>query len=162
MLISLEGTFGESFEEVALTGANEELLHDRIYYELAKHTISESPDMFAWSCVVRACYLWSPLPQRTTEGESMLRRLARYAVGVWYLAVYALALAGLARLRLAALKTSWIWGILLCVAFTALHAVYWSNLRMRAPLMPVVALAAAQGAAVVASRFRRRAAVNPN
>jgi hypothetical protein len=34
----------------------------------------------------------------------------------------------------------------LCVlAFTLVHAVYWSNMRMRAPAMPVVYLAVAYG-----------------
>jgi hypothetical protein len=36
-----------------------------------------------------------------------------------------------------------VWGVLLCVAFTGVHAFYWSNLRMRAPLMPFVAVVAA-------------------
>jgi len=37
---------------------------------------------------------------------------------------------------------TWLWGLLLAGSFTAVHAVYWSNIRMRAPLMPLVALAA--------------------
>ena len=41
------------------------------------------------------------------------------------------------------LQPPWIWGVLLCVAFTAVHTFYWTNLRMRAPLMPFVALVAA-------------------
>jgi hypothetical protein len=32
--------------------------------------------------------------------------------------------------------------VLLCVAFTAVHTFYWTNLRMRAPLMPFVAMVA--------------------
>jgi hypothetical protein len=37
------------------------------------------------------------------------------------------------------------WGLLLCLAFTAVHTFYWSNLRMRGPLMPIVCLCAAVG-----------------
>jgi hypothetical protein len=36
----------------------------------------------------------------------------------------------------------WMWGVLLCLVFTGVHTFYWSNLRMRAPLMPFVALVA--------------------
>jgi len=32
------------------------------------------------------------------------------------------------------------------LAFMVVHALYWTNLRMRAPLMPFVALIAAAGA----------------
>ena len=41
------------------------------------------------------------------------------------------------------LAQTWLWGLLLVLSFTAVHTVYWTNMRMRAPLMPVVALAAA-------------------
>jgi hypothetical protein len=94
---------------------------------------------------VRIYYLWSPLPQKTSLSESTYRTLARCAVAAWYLAVYALASAGMWKLRQRLLAPPWIWGLTLCLVFTAVHAVYWSNLRMRAPLMPVVALLAAAG-----------------
>ena len=38
---------------------------------------------------------------------------------------------------------SWLWGLLLVACLTAVHAVFWTDMRMRAPVMPVVALAAA-------------------
>jgi hypothetical protein len=39
----------------------------------------------------------------------------------------------------------WLWGLLLMVALTAVHSVYWSNMRMRAPAMPIVYLLFAAG-----------------
>ncbi len=39
----------------------------------------------------------------------------------------------------------WLWGLLLVLCLSAVHAVYWTDMRMRAPVMPVVALAAAAG-----------------
>ena len=39
----------------------------------------------------------------------------------------------------------WAPPLLLILALTAVHAVYWSNLRMRAPVMPMVAALAAVG-----------------
>ena len=41
--------------------------------------------------------------------------------------------------------SSWLWGLLLVACLTAVHTFYWTDMRMRAPLMPVVALAAAGG-----------------
>jgi hypothetical protein len=35
--------------------------------------------------------------------------------------------------------------LLLAISFTAVHLVYWTDMRMRAPLIPAVALAAAAG-----------------
>ena len=35
--------------------------------------------------------------------------------------------------------------MLLCMAFTAVHSLYWSNIRMRSPLMPYLCLLAAFG-----------------
>jgi hypothetical protein len=40
---------------------------------------------------------------------------------------------------------TWLWGLLLVLCLSAVHAVYWTDMRMRAPVMPVVALAAAAG-----------------
>jgi hypothetical protein len=64
------------------------------------------------------------------------------------------------------LRPRWVWGVLLCVVFTGVHTFYWSNLRMRAPLMPFVALVAGaafcsrQGAAADRSPKRSRLALN--
>jgi len=82
--------------------------------------------------------------------------MARYAVGAWYAVASALALVGVASLGRKLYSQPWLWGLLLCLSFTAMHAVYWSNLRMRAPLVPVVCLAAAVGAKWVAARILRR------
>ena len=35
--------------------------------------------------------------------------------------------------------------LLLILNFTLVHLVYWSNMRMRAPLVPLIALIAARG-----------------
>ena len=47
--------------------------------------------------------------------------------------------------------TTIIWGLLLCFTFTAVHALYWSNMRMRAPLMPFICLMAASGIAWIST-----------
>ena len=85
--------------------------------------------------------------------------MARYAVGVWYAVVLVLAMVGAGTLGDDWYHPPWLWGLLLCLSFTAMHTIYWSNLRMRAPLMPVICLVATVGVRWIVSRtFRARAA----
>lgn len=120
-----------------------ELQRDSLAYWAAKDTMKMRPFDCLRACVYRLRQLWSPLPHKLTADESMSRRLLRYATCAWYCGVYALAAVGIWRLRGKLVQPSWLWGVLLCLAFTAVHTFYWTNLRMRAPLMPVVALVAA-------------------
>jgi hypothetical protein len=119
------------------------------------------PNMFAYSCLYRISQLWSPLPHKLTADESWKRALLRYAICAWYLGVYAAALAGVWQLRKKLLRSPWVWGVLLCLVFTGVHTFYWSNLRMRAPLMPFVAIVAAVGAANVLERVRGTSSPRP-
>jgi hypothetical protein len=132
--------------------------------------------MFLYAAAIRTGRLWAPLPHPVGH-ESPRRRWARYAVGAWYAAVLAAAavglIAGLRALKAAEWETgppdapgkcpsipcysiftsrAWLWGLLQVVCFMVVHAFYWTNMRMRAPLMPVVALAAAGGFAWIAGR----------
>lgn len=129
----------------------DELRNDRLAYDEAKRNIRREPAMFLYASLVRVGRLWSVLPHQVSEGESVFGRLARYSVGVWYAAVLGLAAVGaiaIARqpfgISPAAVR-GWIAAMLLVLSFTAVHAVYWTDMRMRAPLMPVVAMAAAAG-----------------
>ena len=56
-----------------------------------------------------------------------------------------LAALGIWKLRGKLLAPPWLWGVLLCLVYTGIHTFYWTNLRMRAPIMPLVALVAAWG-----------------
>ena len=76
-------------------------------------------------------------------------------VAGWYCGVYLLAAVGIWRLRWKLIQPPWVWGVLLCLVFTGVHTFYWSNLRMRAPLMPFVALVA--GAALWPGKAKERA-----
>ncbi len=134
-----------------------EVVIDDVLYRGAAAELSEQPLMFAYSSLYRIAQLWSPLPHKLTADESWKRALLRYAICAWYLAVYAAALAGVWPMRGKLLRSPWIWGVILCLVFTGVHTFYWSNLRMRAPLMPFVAIVAAAGVTFlsVAGRARR-------
>jgi 4-amino-4-deoxy-L-arabinose transferase-like glycosyltransferase len=157
-----------------------ELEADRLAYREAWETIRRQPGMFFIASLIRVAWLWSPLPHRVDPEEQTAEQLARYAVGLWYSVELILAAAGIVAIlrrnpqpegpgpltldsrpstldsRLSTLaprpSTTWIWGALLAIVFTAVHSIYWTNLRMRAPIMPVVALAAAAGTARLAGR----------
>lgn len=133
-----------------------EILVDEGGYKLAWKTIAARPGMFAYSCLYRLGQLWSPLPNKLTADESWRRALLRYLTAAWYLAVYVAALAGIWRLRGKLLRSPWIWGVLLCLVFSGVHAFYWSNLRMRAPLIPFVAILAAVGSTSLSAAFTKR------
>jgi 4-amino-4-deoxy-L-arabinose transferase-like glycosyltransferase len=124
---------------------NDETDCDRAAYQLAFESIRNEPGMFAYACLVRVGRLWGVLPHQTSAYESPSRRGLRFAVAVFYLCELALAVVGLWSLRSRLWRTPVIWGLLLALSFTAVHTVYWTDLRMRAPLVCVVALLAASG-----------------
>jgi hypothetical protein len=141
--------------------------HERVYdaaqYDFALRSIRDDPAMFAYSCVLRVGQLWSPFPhrpQKYAEGHASVG--LRYAVAVWYIGVYALALVGIVRLRWRILQTPWVWGVLLALSFTLVHTFYWTNLRMRAPVMPFVCLLAAVGTGYLWDLVVRRKRLSHN
>lgn len=114
---------------------------DRLAYDLANRYIREDPWGFARATASRVISFWQVLPRRKGP-SSALPNAARYGVGLWYLAIYASCLAGVWRLRERVLQHPWLAGLLLCIAFTAVHTLFWSVMRMRAPLVPFLSLLA--------------------
>jgi len=138
----------------------DEVGNDGLAYQQALQNIRNEPLMFAYSCLVRVGRLWAVLPHQLDKGEGPSRRALRYSVGIWYALELSLAAIGLWILRKQLLDQPWIWGLLLLVSFTAVHALYWTDMRMRAPLSSVIALLAAQAVVVLAQPSRRASAVS--
>jgi 4-amino-4-deoxy-L-arabinose transferase-like glycosyltransferase len=128
----------------------DELEGDRWAYRQALENIRAEPGMFLWSCAVRMGRLWNVLPRQISPDESPSRRGMRYAVAIFYAFELALAAIGALFLRGKLWRHPWLWGTLLVLSITAVHALYWSDMRMRAPLAGVVALAAGYGLATLA------------
>lgn len=127
-----------------------ELADNRAGYKLAWQSIRDEPLMFLRSCLYRESRLWGVLPLALpTQGASEAR--GRYAVAAFYAVEFFLALVGLYTLGRKLLTTPWLFGLLLAFSFSLVHALYWTDMRMRAPVMPAVALAAALGAARLAT-----------
>lgn len=121
----------------------DEVIDDRLAYDVAKATIQQQPGMFIWASLVRVGNLWSPLPHVTDQRSAW----QVWGIGAVYLVVMASVLVGVWSLRWKLVSSPWIPGLLLAVALTAVHAVYWSNLRMRAPAIPWLSLLAVAGIA---------------
>ena len=136
--------------------AIDEVTVDHEAYREAFQNILAEPGMFAWSSLVRVGRLWNVLPHQTSADESPSRRGLRFAVAIWYAFEFALAAAGVWFLRRKLLVHPWLWGVLLVASITAVHALYWTDMRMRAPVTGVVALAAASGLASLACQSRRK------
>lgn len=125
----------------------DELANDRACRQQALAHIRAQPGDFAWASLVRAGSFWGLVPHHVSGPERWSDRALRYSVGLFYGVEFLLALLGLAAQGSRCWRAPWLWALLAATAFTAVHAVYWSNLRMRAPLMPMAACAAAAGAA---------------
>lgn len=139
-----------------------EVAADRRAYELAWQCIRQQPAMFVWASAVRLGRLFSPLPHQISPEESRSVRAVRYLIAAWYLVELPLALVGVGvllrdgRSRSQPPEAPWLWAGLLVAAFVAVHLFYWTDLRMRAPLVPAIATAAAAGGAALARRVPAR------
>ncbi len=127
-----------------------ELEQDSLAGRLAFQTIRERPAMFAWSCCVRLGWLWAwwPASEATASDQQSSYASARsgwqqFAIGLWYAWWEILALGGLLVWALGKSSISRRDPVVVCawllpLSLTMVHAIYWSNMRMRAPAMPVV------------------------
>ena len=136
----------------------DERLADRQAYEWAWTTIRAEPGDFLQACVVRLGRFWQLVPHKTVAEERPRSRLLRYAIGLWYAGTLFLAAVGAARLKARWLSPPWIVLLLLAASLMLVHLLFWTNMRMRAPLQPGLALLAAIGANAFCGRFCRNSA----
>lgn len=159
----------------------DELATDAWMYEQAWETIRGAPHLFLRSCVYRLQRFWSVramvLPPHAAPSSQPARgaaaqpprpaslvQWAALLVAMWYSLLWAgcalSVLAGLSGRSRCRLRDLW----LAVLAFLAVHSLYWTDTRMRAPLMPVLAILAVTGwcVAVRAVGSGRRAAVGRN
>ncbi len=157
-----------------------ELFQNRWTSERADETIRSAPRTFLYSIGLRIGELWRVLPNAVdAEGrplaspdlESPRRRAARFAVAVFYSFELTAALLGAAFLAVRAfrrrretpvvaalLNSPWTLGVLLVASVQIPHLIYWTNMRMRAPLEIFVPALALFGVAALLRRRRRETA----
>lgn len=150
-------------ERSAIDGSGE-IASDRLANRLAMETIRSEPWVFLRGCAVRLGWFWAMWPSGRQAGPTV-----RWGIFLWYVAVYLFALIGIVsglrawhtglrddgaalnrQTRLNRLRFAWFgWapGIALVLSLMMVHSVYWSNMRMRGPAVPVVSFVAACGIA---------------
>lgn len=115
---------------------------DRWLSRRANKWIRQHPREFAELCWLRIKRFWNIFPGGADAGS--LPMIAQWGMAVFFAIELLAAAVGLWRLR----RDEWLrwWPlVLLVLSFALVHVVYWSNLRMRAPVEPVLALLAARG-----------------
>jgi hypothetical protein len=119
-----------------------ELDRDRWMFDRAMATISEQPGQFLSACQLRFLRFWNVVP--LGPSAESVPPLIRKGTAMFYGVVTLGLVVGLFRLRRHELET-WMPVLLLLASFTLVHLVYWSNARMRAPLVPAIALLTVRG-----------------
>lgn len=123
-------------ENLRQTAGMTEVERDVVYRSMAWQWMRENPGSAVRSIIYHVWSLWRPNPRIGSEK-------VRWLCGVYYITLYLLAFIGLCQ------STTWrVPNTAIPIAllvWTAVHAVYWSNIRMRAPLIPLLAVLAAIG-----------------
>ncbi len=134
--------FDDQYARLAQRAAYNEPVVDRQATSRAWQTMRTYPWLAVRAAIYRWSELWNPQPRSTDQ-----RPVSRPVVGLvllYYLLEYLAALLGMCRLVVRRKCPQWwIWASLV-MALHFVHAVYWANARMRAPLEPLLALLAVQ------------------
>jgi hypothetical protein len=118
---------------------DDEVSRDRWMYRRASSYIQANPSLFVRACVRRAIRFWDIAPWNRTTYPSVL---------VWGTALfYGLISCGIVIGLGSLYRLEWNrWSPLLLLPLTLwlTHWVYWTDMRMRAPVVPILALLAAR------------------
>lgn len=122
----------------------DEIASDALANALGWQSIRANPVLFFKACAIREGWMWAWWP-----AEHQAHWVVRVAIGIWYAITTTAGFVGLIRLlrraRLEPKFACWLPALTLAVSLCLVHAVYWSNMRMRAPIIPVISLLAVYG-----------------
>lgn len=122
-----------------------EVDQDRWMNRRAWRTIGQHPVTFLKACRLRFYSFWSVIPGG--EWSSSVPRQVILGLAVWYSLIWIGFVAGLLNLlwscrRFPEFCFRWTPTVLLVLSLVLVHLVYWTDARMRAPVMPMIALIA--------------------
>jgi hypothetical protein len=120
----------------------DEVSRDRWMYRQAWRNIANDPALALRAGVTLLGRFWGVVPLNTPERS--LPTWLRWGIGLFYVVEFVAMGLGLWKLT----RTEWSrwWPLVaLIVSFTLVHSLYWADMRMRAPLVPAIALLAARG-----------------
>lgn len=119
-----------------LTARTDGVSRDWRFRELAFDWIRANPEDAARSAGYRLSMFWGLKPR---SGPESLRPV----IGLFYVVLFSLAALGWLVTR--SWQGPWLTATLVVVALSLVHTVYWSNMRFRAPIEPLLAIWAAAG-----------------
>lgn len=115
---------------------------DRWMYQRAKYHIAEQPDLFVSACILRFKRFWNISP--LTSSPLLSSPIVGWSIAGYYSAILIGCFCGML-LVLWKREQRWEPLIWLILSFTLVHLFYWTNMRMRAPLVPAIALLSVYG-----------------
>lgn len=149
-------------EEMKSVNVRTELGRDRWMYERARRQIAENPGLFFRACLLRFLRFWNVLPPETARdaigrlwnracelagleswksAAGVVEKIVSYGIALFYGLLIGSFAIGVFRLTRREWPSDWPM-VLLIAGFCAVHLIYWSNTRMRAPVMPAIGLLA--------------------
>ena len=122
----------------AATADNSEPESDRWLRQQAITFARDHPRDFLRAALARLARFWGVMPEAAVYSPTV-----RWAVAFWTVPLWILLLLGLTDRR----TYGWPRGVAaaMVVGLTLVHTIYWTDLRMRAPVIPAMALIAATG-----------------
>jgi Dolichyl-phosphate-mannose-protein mannosyltransferase len=130
-----------------------ELAQDRWMYRRAWRDMAANPHLFLRACALRFAEFWNVIPLSPSRSGTS-------AVVVWGTgAGYAIELMFFVVGLLSVIRRGddrWFLLLVLILNFSLVHLLYWSNMRMRAPLVPLIAVIASRGVAELWTRVVAR------
>jgi 4-amino-4-deoxy-L-arabinose transferase-like glycosyltransferase len=117
----------------------DEVARDRWMSLQARDWIAQHPGEFLSACWLRIRRFWNIAPSGADAASQP--RVVLWGVAFFFAIELTAAAVGLARFKRDQ-WADWFPLLMLIVSFSLLHVVYWSNLRMRAPIEPALALLA--------------------
>lgn len=137
-----ERSWRDAYRRVHRDRQQAELFEDELAAQTAQAAIARDPDGFVRATLWRVGRLLSPMPQIFQPAPPRLP-LAVWLVTAYYSFVSLLALWGIWLVRHRWFSPAFVAVPLLVLSLVAVHSVYWSNMRMRAPAVPAISLLAA-------------------
>ena len=114
-----------------------EVIRDQWMHERAWQAIRAEPTRFTQACGLRFLRIWNVMP--LGPAATSLPRVVLWGIVGFYLVVDVGLVLGLCRYLLIR-SAAWTPIVLLVGTITIVHLFYWANMRMRAPLVPAIAL----------------------
>jgi hypothetical protein len=142
-------SINQQMDQAGLTG---ELARDRWMRDRAIEYIAADPSTFVRACWLRVRRFWGLMPIEGASNESLW---IRRGIGAFYAFVFVGAIAGVLHIA-RHWSPRWIPSLLMIAGFLGVHLVYWTNIRMRAPIVPILAVLAALGWCRLRIRALRR------